>query len=388
MWKVHNKTKIPIYSWINPKNVELDAWKQVENIANLPFAYHHVALMPDVHIGYGMPIGGILATVDYIVPNAVGVDIGCGVIAVSTNINFEEHKKELEKICHIIFNSIPLGFNKYKEAQDDPVFDKVPNVPTVKQEINNAKKQVGTLGGGNHFIDILVDEEGKTWVMIHSGSRNIGKKIADFYHHKAIEFSLKKFSSYPTNELAALKVDSPDGKNYILAMKFAQEFAYANRHKMMKIVEKIFCDNFKSITFEEEINIHHNYAELELHFGNEVWVHRKGATSAKLGQPGIIPGSMGTASYITEGLGNPDSFSSCSHGSGRVMGRREAKRQFTFHQMQKKLKERNIILFANKNTSAIEEDFRVYKDIEMIIDLQKNLAKIKYKLIPKMVIIG
>jgi len=388
MWKIENQTKVPIYSWADPKTLEFDTKRQLFDLANLPFAYHHVALMPDAHVGYGMPIGGVLASEKYIVPNAVGVDIGCGIVALKTTLKKEKFLEQREQIGNKIYKTVPLGFHKYEVPQKHEFLNNFPDLKVIQKEITNIKRQLGTLGGGNHFIDILSDEKNNLWIMIHSGSRNIGKKIADYFHNIAKKFTTGNFSSYPSKDLACLPVESKDGQDYIIGMTFAQNYAFYNRQRMLDIVKSILSDYFPEIAFEQEINIHHNYASLEEHFNKKVWIHRKGAISAILDQPGIIPGSMATNSYITKGLGNKDSYTTASHGAGRRLGRKDAKRKFSIQQVHKKLEELDIKLFSTDNAGAIEEFSGSYKNIEEIIDLQKDLVEVTDKLFPLVVIIG
>lgn len=391
MDKYNDMAKLPIYSWIPLDTLDNKTKSQITNLANLPFAYHHVALMADAHVGYGMPIGGVLASQDYIVPNAVGVDIGCGMVAVRTSLTLNEFLSKRGEIGHQIARSIPRGFHKHKKPQKHKfftVFSKLEHIEIIQQEISTIKRQLGTLGGGNHFIDILTDEANFIWIMIHSGSRNIGKKIADFYHKKATEYTLANFDNYPSKDLSALRLDSQEGRNYLDAMNFAQDFAYHNRQRMLETVQQILQKFFGKVEFLEETNIHHNYASLENHYGKEVWIHRKGAISAQKGEWGIIPGSMATNSYITVGKGNKQSFCSASHGAGRIKGRNQAKRDHNWDEVRQELEKLDIELIAVKKANAIEEFSSAYKNIDEVIRLQNDLVEIKYKLFPSLVIVG
>src|SRR3989344_966033 len=388
MWKLTAATKVPIFSWADPETFDQGTKLQIVNLANLPFAFHHVALMADAHVGYGMPIGGILASKDYLVPNAVGVDIGCGMVAEVTNLKKEEFFTKRENIGVEIFTSVPVGFKKHKAERKHELFARLPDLPLIGQELKNIKTQMGTLGGGNHFIDILYDSNSRVWLMVHSGSRHLGHSIAGFYHKKAVEFSHENFKEYPDNELAALAVESELGQEYLTYMKFAQQYAFFNRQRMLKIIKRIIDSHFPHIKYEQEINIHHNFANLEEHFGQKVWVHRKGAISANKDEWGIIPGSMGTHSHMTSGFGNPDSFNSASHGSGREIGRREAKRKFNMQDVEGDLAAKDVKLYKASNAGAIEEFTRSYKNIESIIELQKDLVTTKFKLFPMLVVIG
>lgn len=400
---VGNTTRIPIKLWI--KEIERGAMAQAENLANLPFAFKHIAIMPDSHQSYGMPIGGVMATKGVIVPNAVGVDIGCGMLAVKTALT-EISKDQIKKIFGGskdfpggIRSSIPVGFNHHSKKQDVNLMPETmyPGLPDcgkiVEQEYSSALKQIGTLGGGNHFIEIQKGSDGYIWFMIHSGSRNIGLKVASYYNKIAIELNEKWHSVVPKSwELAYLPIDSEEGQNYIREMNYCVEFALANRKLMAERIKDAFYNAgaFEYETpnnFNEEINIAHNYAAQENHFGENVWVHRKGATLAKKGTIGIIPGSQGTSSYIVEGLGNTESFKSCSHGAGRKMGRKQAERTLNLAEEQKKLDDKGI-LHAIRGIHDLDEASGAYKDIEDVMENQKDLVEILVKLEPLAVIKG
>ncbi len=381
MPRVIKGEKIPIKLWldeINPATLD-----QAKNLANLPHAYKWIALMPDAHPGYGMPIGGILATTDVIVPNAVGVDIGCGIRAVKTDIK-EISRESIIKILSNIRKTIPTGFAHHKTKQNWSGFSKAPNIEIIQKELDNAHYQIGTLGGGNHFIEILKDGDSYIWLMIHSGSRNFGLKTADFFYKKAQKFCQEKGIKLPTQELSFLPIESKLGKEYFEAMNYCLEFAKANRDLMMKRVKEIVNEETKC-GFTEEIDVHHNYASLEKHFGKEVFVHRKGAINAEKGKVGIIPGSMGTPSYITEGKGNPESFNSSSHGAGRKLGRREAVEKLNLETEQRKMKD---IVGKPRQKKELEEAPGAYKDINEVMKKQKDLVIPKVKLQPIAVVIG
>uniref|UniRef100_A0A6M3L9F1 3'-phosphate/5'-hydroxy nucleic acid ligase n=1 Tax=viral metagenome TaxID=1070528 RepID=A0A6M3L9F1_9ZZZZ len=383
MIKVYSDNKIPIKSWVT--DIEDSALKQANNLANLPFAFRHVALMPDCHQGYGMPIGGVLATKDVIIPNAVGVDIGCGMCAIRTSLK-EIPTDELKKIMGYIRDAIPVGFNHHQTDQDNklmPLIEK--ELPIVSAQYNSALKQIGTLGGGNHFIEIQKGDDGYIWVMIHSGSRNIGKQVADHYNAIAKDMNKKYYSSVPLDQdLAFLPIGTKQTGQYIDEMKYCVDFALANRKLMMnRVMDIIGFEFFPS----EMINIAHNYASLENHFGSNVWVHRKGATLARKGTIGIIPSSQGAKSYIVEGKGNKDSFESCSHGAGRRMGRKQAERELDLDAEQKHLEDMGVI-HSVRNKSDLDEAPSAYKDIDVVMDNQKDLVDIMVELTPLGVIKG
>ncbi len=386
MKKEKKDNQIPVYNWCD--NTEAGALKQIDNLASLPFAFHHIAIMPDCHQGYGMPIGGVLVTKDVIIPNAVGVDIGCGMCAVKTSLT-ELDTETLKKIMGEIRKVIPVGFTHQKEAQDENLMPEFFGGDIVEKEYNNALTQIGTLGGGNHFIEIQKGSDGHIWIMIHSGSRNLGKQVADHYNKLAIEFNEKWVSSVPKeHELAFLPVGSEEGQAYIREMNYCVDFALANRKLMMDRI----CDILKKVSgsgidFEPMINIAHNYAKLENHFGENVWVHRKGATLATENTIGIIPGSQGTKSYIVKGKGNPESFMSCSHGSGRKMGRNEAQKTLNLEEEIKKLDEQGI-LHEIRGVKDLDEASGAYKEIDEVMKAQEDLVEILIELTPLGVIKG
>jgi tRNA-splicing ligase RtcB len=388
-WVVKNSDqRVPIKSWCDP--IDDNALAQAMNLARHPAVVHHVALMPDCHQGYGMPIGGVIACRDVVIPNAVGVDIGCGMGAIRTDIPADDFGVEtITAIMGRIRQVIPVGFKRHSTPQPWDRWEDGPAVAVVEQEIENATYQLGTLGGGNHFIELQRGDDGAVWLMIHSGSRHFGKQIADAYHRKALELCRRWHVELPHSDLAFLPVDTAEANEYIAAMNFALDFAAENRRLMLQrakgcITEVVDC------TFDNEVNIHHNYAARETHFGESVWVHRKGATAAWADQQGIIPGSMGTPSYIVDGLGNPDSFMSCSHGAGRKMGRNQASRTLTRKACDQAMEG---IVFGRWNKDRkgrldFGEAPQAYKDIDTVIDAQRDLIRPVVKLMPLGVIKG
>jgi len=365
--------KLPIYLWA--KDIEEGALMQANNLANHPFAFHHIAIMPDVHEGYGMPIGGVLATEKVIIPNAVGVDIGCGVTARKTSLKGVS-KEDLKNILGKIREEIPVGFAHYKVSQDKINMPKFNFSKEIEKEYESALHQVGTLGGGNHFIEIQKDSKEYIWIMVHSGSRNLGFKVAHFYNHLAKELNKKnKIKISEKWDLCYLVLQSKEGKSYWQDMNFCLQFAYNSRSLMLSKISKIFEDHFPTVEFEKEINIHHNYASLEKHFGKEVIVHRKGAISAVKDQIGLVPGSQGTYSYLIKGLGNTLSFNSCAHGAGRRMSRKEARRSLSLEEEKSKLDKKGI-LHAIRGKRDLDEAASAYKNIEEVMDKQKDLAQI------------
>jgi len=377
-------TNHPIFSWC--EHVESGALEQAINLSNHPSIFHHVALMPDCHQGYGMPIGGVIACERDVIPNAVGVDIGCGMCFIETNFSAENLSKgTIREILIAIKRDIPVGHHHRNQPLLWKGFDEAPDIPVIQQELESAKYQLGTLGGGNHFIELQVNESGKVCLMLHSGSRNFGYKIANVYHKKALALCEKYYSNLPNKELAFLPVDSQEGQEYITAMKYALKFAERNRDAMLGIscmlIEYLIDCQFIPDSF---VNIHHNYACRENHYNHNVWVHRKGATLARKETRGIIPGSMGTASYIVEGLGNPKSFCSCSHGAGRVMGRADASRTFTKEECDSAME--GIEFFGWGKGKKTEFDFgeapQAYKNIHEVIAAQDDLVRVVHHMTP------
>lgn len=393
--KIITTEKLPIKMWL--EEIEDGAMAQIINLANLPFAFKHIAIMPDSHQGYGMPIGGVLATKGVIIPNAVGVDIGCGMCAVKTSLA-DIDRETLKKIMGEIRKVIPVGFEHHKEGQGCmPLPKSLSLIPIISREFLSADKQIGTLGGGNHFIEIQKGSDGHIWIMIHSGSRNLGKQVADHYNKIAKKLNEKWHSEVPVKaDLAFLPIDSEEGQAYIREMNYCIEFAFVNRRLMMDNILDCFFNVFPSMTKEvvDEfgdddfmINIAHNYAKMENHFRENVMVHRKGATLATKDTIGIIPGSQGTKSYIVRGKGNPESFNSCSHGSGRKMGRNQAEKELNLEEEIKKLDDQGI-LHAIRGKKDLDEASGAYKDIQEVMKNQEDLVEILVELTPLGVIKG
>lgn len=388
---IYNKKeqKVPIKMWLN--DIEDGALKQAKNLSNLPFIHKWVSIMPDSHQGYGMPIGGVIATKNVIIPNAVGVDIGCGMCAVRTSLT-DINTDTLKKIMGEIRETIPVGFKHHEEKQNEDLMPQRKGQETfdlhiVNSEYQSALKQIGTLGGGNHFIEIQKGDDGHIWIMLHSGSRNLGYKVAKHYNEVAKELNKKWHTSVPEKyDLAFLPVDTEEAQNYISEMEYCVDFAFANRKLMMDRIIKIFAQQGE-LAFKPMINIAHNYASLEHHYGKNVWVHRKGATLARKGTIGIIPGSQGSNSYIVEGLGNEESFHSCSHGAGRVMSRTQAKKDIDLDKSKKKMEDKGI-LHSIRGKNDLDEAPEAYKNISKVMENQKDLVKIKTELKPLAVVKG
>lgn len=382
---------IPVKIWA--KTVDPHAFKEISNLSTLPFVYHHLAFMPDVHGGKGMPIGGVLATKNVVIPNAVGVDIGCGMCAVKTNLRVEDIPSEVLRkgIMRGIRSRIPLGMDHHKERQDEALmpqgFD-VDSLWVVSHQYVSATRQIGTLGGGNHFIELQRDSDGYMWIMIHSGSRNLGLQVGEYYNKIAKELNSRWYSNIdPEIQMHFLPLKTKEFKDYWDEMNYCIQFAFCNRSLMMERIKEVIADCIPEAKFEPMINIAHNYAAWENHFGENVIVHRKGAVRAREGEVGIIPGSQGTKSYIVEGLGNPDAFMSSSHGAGRVMSRTEAVRTLSLQGEIEKLESRGII-HAIRCQKDLEEAASAYKDIDEVMANQADLVKITTSLEPIAVIKG
>jgi tRNA-splicing ligase RtcB len=396
MFVISNEnTRVPIKLWLaDETQADERCMEQAYHLAQLPFLHKWVSLMPDTHAGMGMPIGGVIAADGVVIPNAVGVDIGCGMAFVGTDIKVAEIRgimtgngSLIQGIVGDILRNVPVGRNRHKSVQDCHTLDialqsmdKYEGNPSLVEQIEAGYYQIGSLGGGNHFIELQEDDEGFLGIMIHSGSRNFGKQICDYFHHGAKELNQKWYSEIPEEwRLAFLPVDTVEGKQYIHWMNLALDFAEENRSKMMSAVKSIlekWVEKHTEISFgyADEIDCHHNYAALENHYGKNVWVHRKGATRARLGEKGIIPGAMGSYSYIVEGLGNEMSFCSSSHGAGRKYSRKGAMEQFTTEEVVVDLQEQEVVLGKFNKKDVAEESRFAYKDIDEVIENQKDLV--------------
>ena len=401
-----NEQMWPIKVWLeNISQLDEACLRQAKNLSNLPFARKWVALMPDTHSGFGMPIGGVVATEGVIIPNAVGVDIGCGMVFVQTDIPVQAvlsvdtpNGKLGNAIIGDILRNIPTGSGHHKQRRECAAVRKFEANMTDRmktgfakellKELDKACYQVGTLGSGNHFIELQTNEEGKLGIMVHSGSRNVGFTICHFFNNLAKQLNKGWHSEIPAEwDLAYLPTDTDYGEEYIKWMNFALEFAKENRAQMMQEVIDIVCEKaakyagITDVKLSERINCHHNYASFEEHYGNKVWVHRKGAISARKGELGIIPGAMGSVSYLVKGRGNPESFCSCSHGAGRLMSRTEAKAKFGVQETIQDLKNLGVFLGKVKKSDVGEESRFAYKDLDFVIanelDLVEPAGKLK-----------
>jgi tRNA-splicing ligase RtcB len=389
-WTDSGSGRLPILSWCG--DVEPGAMKQAVNLSNHPGLFHHVALMPDCHPGYGMPIGGVIASPDAVIPYAVGVDIGCGICATPTSLRVELlSTKKVGQVLGLLKRDVPVGEgNAHRQRQTWNEFERLPDwLDSHTRDL--AWRNLGTLGGGNHFMEMQKSDDGSVWLMIHTGSRNLGYRIAEHHHRAAMITCGAELQRLPDRDLAWLSTASREGKRYIAEMNLALDYAAENRQRIMGRFRDAVITVFPAAIFGEEINIHHNYASLERHFGRDVWVHRKGATSAVLDEPGVIPGSMGTPSFIVRGLGNPDSFSSCSHGAGRRMGRKAASRILSENECDRSMEG---IVFdgwrsrGKKRGFDLSEAPAAYKDIEVVMKSQADLVESVVRLRPVGVVKG
>lgn len=366
--------RVPIKVWGGPPDAA--TLQQAEHLADLDFAFMWIALMPDAHVGYGMPIGGVLAAEGRIIPNAVGLDIGCGVRTWCTNVPAAEFLPVRDQVLSDIQRSVPVGFEWHKRAQTDrtPLFDDVPDIAPLREQIERASKQVGSLGGGNHFLEVQRDPDGIVWMMVHSGSRNLGKQIATHYNQLAKNENARTGDGVPPSwGLAHVAADGGVGAEYLAAMDFCLRFAKESRRLMAESMQAALSRRFPGVPPEPALDIHHNYASLERHYGRDVWIHRKGAVRA-VGEV-AIPGSMGTHTWLGRGLANAESFESCSHGAGRRLGRGEAKRQLSAERVIRQMRERDVRLFKAKKGDVAEEAAEAYKDIDEVMEAQRDLVE-------------
>lgn len=390
-----------VKSWTKGVHFESGARDQVKNIASLPFIHKHVAVMPDVHWGMGATIGSVVATKGAIIPAAVGVDIGCGMNAVRLSLTATDLPDTLTNVRGEIERFVPVGHDYHTRqrmsmkwhnktdkllnntfAQLEPGFKTIlakhPTIGKMGRDFEDrVYRQIGTLGGGNHFIELCLDENDDVWVMLHSGSRNPGNCIGRYFIEKAKKEMERHFIQLPDKDLAYLVDGSDLYDDYIEAVSWAQDYAWRNRQVMMKLVLEALSRKLPAFDITDEaINCHHNYVSMENHFGANVHVTRKGAVRARVGDYGIIPGSMGAKSFIVRGLGNKDSFDSCSHGAGRMLSRTAAKKQFTVEDHEKA----TAGVECRKDKGVLDETPGAYKDIDDVMNAQKDLVEIVHTL--------
>ena len=378
----------PILAWTEGVEVEQSALTQLRNTSKMPFIFKHLAVMPDVHFGKGSTVGSVIPTIKAIIPAAAGVDLGCGIDAIKLSLNANHLPGNLKLIRDAIENAIPLE-NREQTWKEIPQ-----NIVTVwnnsldkrfaaiikkhpKIEKGNTLNQIGSLGSGNHFCEICLDEHQNIWIMLHSGSRGVGNRIGSYFINIAKEEMLKIHAALPDKDLAYLQEGTTHFADYIEAIEWAQDFAKINRDVMMKNIITALRNIFPPFQLtSENISCHHNYISKEFHYNEEVYITRKGAINAELGKLGIIPGSMGAKSFIVQGKGNPESFNSCSHGAGRRMGRKEAERTFTIEDQIKATEG----VECRKDAGVIDEIPYAYKDIDAVISAERDLVDVVHTL--------
>jgi tRNA-splicing ligase RtcB len=360
--------------WTPIHEVESAALDQLKNIANLPWMFKHVAAMPDVHFGKGATVGSVIAMQNAVSPAAVGVDIGCGMGAVLTNLTAKDLPESLREIRAQIERDVPVGFNRHDSGLTLGAKSVMHTFKDLRAPVSTVEKtahcQIGTLGGGNHFIEICLDTTDRVWVVLHSGSRNIGKTLAE--HHIAIARKLIHNETLPDRDLAVFLRGTKEIDDYRHDLMWAQQYAFENRAHMKELVMAAIKRHIPHLSEVDYIACHHNYVSEETHFGEDVIVTRKGAIYAGRGVYGIIPGSMGTKSYIVRGLGNEESYCSASHGAGRRMSRGAAKRAFT----KEDLAEQTQGVECRKDEGVIDEIPAAYKDIDQVMENQKDLVEV------------
>jgi tRNA-splicing ligase RtcB len=384
-----SKNKI-IKAWTKGVPIEPEAIKQLQNTASLPFIFNHIAVMPDVHFGMGATIGSVVATKGAVIPAAVGVDIGCGMMAIQLSLNANDLPENLKQIRSGIEKCVPVGFAQHRDNVLDDAQQKIwakdvkdlvdqhPDISKmVKDPVAKVLKQSGTLGGGNHFIELCLDENDDVWVMLHSGSRGIGNVIGRYFIEKAKNDMRVHHINMEDTNLSYLSEGTKHFDEYVTWVEWAQKYAAKNREVMMNLVLESIAKHLPEFSIKKQaINCHHNYISRENHFGSNVIVTRKGAVRARVDDYGIIPGSMGAKSFIVKGLGNEDSFCSCSHGAGRVMSRTNARKVFTIQDHI----EATRGVECRKDKSVIDETPNAYKDIEAVMNAQKDLVEIVHTL--------
>lgn len=380
--------RVPVKIWTD--EVDARSKEQLANVASLPFVHHHVAAMPDVHVGIGATIGAVIATRKAIIPAAVGVDIGCGMVAARLSLTANDlDERSLHKVFDQISRDVPVGREQHR---DDRVLadaarpfaaglDKlIKRHPQLLRSFGRASKwvnQMGTLGGGNHFIEVCLDESGQVWVMLHSGSRGVGNAIADYFIHLARADLERWMIHLPDRDLAYFPEGSEHFADYVEGVHWAQEYAMVNRQAMLDLVLAALHRHLPSFVVTAEIvNCHHNYVAQEHHYGADVWVTRKGAIRARKGDLGIVPGSMGARSYIVRGKGNPDSFCSSAHGAGRRMSRTAAEKAFSEADLMKQ----TTGVICRKDKGVIDEIPGAYKDIDTVMANQSDLTEVLHTL--------
>lgn len=383
---------------IYTQDVDEESLDQLRKMAQLNFIHSHIAVMPDVHLGKGATVGSVIPTKNAIIPAAVGVDIGCGMNAIRLSLKAHQLPDNLSALRNAIERKVPVGFEQHKQVKAKAstlspldkrlkqITDKHPALRRMLRQFDATwQKQLGTLGGGNHFIELCIDENNDVWVMLHSGSRGLGNVIGTYFIERAKKEAQSRFGHVPDKDLSYFAEGSANFDDYVEAVAWAQDYAYDNRREMMRLILEAMRPLLPSFQMTKEaINCHHNYVEKEHHFGEDVYVTRKGAIRAGLDEYGIIPGSMGAKSYIVKGKGNPDSFCSCSHGAGRKMSRSKAKLLFN----QQDLIAQTQGIECRKDKGVVDEIPSAYKDIDEVMANQSDLIEVVHTLKQVMCIKG
>lgn len=373
-----------IITWLPWEDIEPQAQEQIQNIASLPIIFKHVAVMPDCHLGKGATVGTVIATKGAVIPAAVGVDIGCGMIAVRTTLDAAKVREKASDICTGIARRVPMSAGHYNDKLTLSATERINglrymarNIDLKPEEFGETwERQLGSLGSGNHFIEVLTDEQNVVWVVLHSGSRGVGNRIAQYHITKAKEQCEQRHLPLPNPDLAWLADDTPEFSQYIKHLHWAQEFAMLNRMEMMERVLDELSDTVANFDMIERISCHHNFTQEEMHFGEFVWLTRKGAIAASHAMKGIIPGSMGTAVYIVSGRGNADSFQSAPHGAGRRLSRGQARRTLTMDALEQAMKG----IEWRKRDELLDESPDAYKDINEVIAQSDPLVRVEHRL--------
>ena len=371
-----------VLSWLPAEQIEDSAMRQIENLSQMPFIFKHVAVMPDCHFGMGATVGSVIPTERAIIPAAVGVDIGCGMIAVKTPLTRDDLPEDLSDIRKAVEHQVPLSAGHYNRSIKKTARPRIEQLEARAAELGrldfydkidkNWRKQLGSLGSGNHFIEVVLDEDGHAWAFLHSGSRGVGNRIATHHIRIARQLMEKWYIQLPDADLAYLVEDTPEFDDYLADLDWAQEFALLNREEMMERIIRILqyrCGDFEEV---ERIQCHHNFTKREHHFGRNILVSRKGAIEAQDGQIGLIPGSMGTRSYVVRGTGNAASFNTAPHGAGRRLSRNKARESFDMDDFDRDM----AGIEVNRSEAFLDELPGAYKDIDLVMEQSADLVEI------------
>ncbi len=371
-----------VLSWLPSEQIEDSARQQIDNLSGMPFIFRHVAVMPDCHFGMGATVGSVIPTLRAIIPAAVGVDIGCGMIAVKTPLTRADLPDDLSDIRKAIEHQIPLSAGRYNRSVKKTARPRIERLEAKAAALDrldfydkispNWRQQLGSLGSGNHFIEVVLDEAGFVWAFLHSGSRGVGNRLASHHIGIAKKLMARWYISLPDADLAYLVQDTPEFDDYMADLDWAQEFALLNREEMMERIIRLLqhrCGDFEEV---ERIQCHHNFTKREHHFGKNILVSRKGAIEARAGQLGLIPGSMGTRSYVVRGKGNPASFNTAPHGAGRRMSRNQARKTFTMDDFDREL----AGIEVNRSEAFLDELPGAYKDVDLVMEQSKDLVEV------------